>query len=488
MIPSAAFEARTGHALDGATSAAVGGATLESDGRLLRSLLAADLDGDDDEDALAIAVTPQDEQVEVALLHGHREAEQFSTRVLGRVLIPDCPTPEISAEANQPQADMLTGSATLGCESGPVTVLLVASGGRAPRLRERFAARGVSLDARFVDLDDDGHRDLEVVFGSGDERLPLALLDRPGGMGRDPAALQASLDALLERAEAGSASALTLFDAACGPDPRISVGGRFGLDCPRVQTRRADSVMATQLAQTDLVAAVLRMRDAAPDAVARFLAAIPHESPPWRRVADAPTANALTAILSFGNDHELSIFGARSTLDAATGQPLGGEPTAAVTSPDGLFIARGIAEDAVEIVSATVGTTAGYAVPERTLPLGSPPSEASWWLLGWAPQGVLVTDGVTRFVAGTRLLPLDANAPAPAPLRGGRISRDGDRWVTETAIGLLVHEGSAVTLVRPSGWDDAPGLPRDAAISADGRTLGVVKGDGVFLCLRTAAD
>lgn len=474
--PSAPFEARSGHPLEG-TSASVGNATLESEGRQLRALLAADFDRDDDEDALAIAVTPQDDQLEVALLYGHREAQQFATRVLGRVLISDCPSPEVRADASQPQPDMLTGSATLGCESGEVTVLLVASGGRAPRLRERFAARGVSLQPRFVDLDEDGHQDLEVVFGSGDDRLTLALLDRPGGMGRDATGLQTSLDALLERAEAGSASALALFDAACGPEPRISVGGRFGLDCPRGQTRRADSMAAVQLARTDLARAVLRMSSASPDAVTRFVAAVPHEEPTWRRVADAPTANALTAILSF-TDGTVSIFGA--TPDPM--QPL--PEVAPVTSPDGRFIARGIADDAVEIVSAAVGATAGYAVPERTLPLGLPPSGAAWWLLGWAPQGVLVTDGVTRFVAGTGVVPLAADAPAPAPLRGGRVTRDGERWVTETAIGLLVHDGSSVALVRPRGWDEVGGAPRDAAVSEDGRTVAVVKGDGVFVFAR----
>lgn len=467
--------------IEGESTVDVDGAELDVSPRKLHAVLQLDTDSDGDRDAIGLTVTrAEDGRAEVGLVLARRDAQAMSTRSIGRSLVDACDEPEIRAEIQRQSGHFMIGKAELSCEESSSTVFILASDEASPRLRERFVATDLTMTARFADLDADDHQDVEITLGAADRTTTLAFYNRPGGLGSDATAFGASLDALLTAIGEDDDSARELFDALCGPSARFGVGGRMGLECPQEQTERADTLRLTSLAVEDLAHAALRVPNSAS---AAFLSAARHQSPEWRRITRSPPTDDSFSL----RGGRLVLAGGRVAFDLESGEqiPLESPGAPPVTSPDGQVAAR-LSGERIELVDAGSAVLAGGAPISRQR-LGDAPSGLRWWLLGWAPQGLFVFDGDSRFVvprteSGALLAPIEVadDSPSPAPLTGARVSADGERWIVELPLGVLAYTAAGVELFHPVGWDDVSGDPSSAAMSEDGAWIAVAKGDGVF--------
>jgi hypothetical protein len=129
-----------------------------------------------------------------------------------------------------------------------------------------------------------------------------------------------------------------------------------------------------------------------------------------------------------------------------------------------------------------------------TLPEAERKNRGGFLVLGWAPQGVVAARGAQLFVVPLNLegkpsgeaRMLDPSTPVPAPLPLGAALPDGSVYVEATPFGVLVHQGQAVSLLRPDGYESAVSDPGEAALSPSGRKLVVLSGERVFLLNRSA--
>ena len=323
-----AFEGRAGESFPAGTRrVAIEGAPIELAEGEVRSVLAVDLDGDGDRDAMVVASAND----ALALWHSRRDGSTFApARSLASTapLAQGCSVSEVSTRTVSDEYAVAT--ITRACPDGLARTVWIVSLEAQPRLRESITvlpeagrAQGdVRIALRTGDADEDGHTDvlLDVsvipaaggagsapVAGAagaagtgtaspaaGAATVSIAWLDRPGGLARDTAEPETSLGALAQRAReslardpaaalAHARAALALHAALCreGGAPRIALGGSEGIACGASQgAGRAAAVATAALAKRGEVFEALAARERLGDPGFRVPAAD-------RRAADA---------------------------------------------------------------------------------------------------------------------------------------------------------------------------------------------------------
>lgn len=482
------------HALAGETSIELEGASFSAEGAQLHALYADDVDGDGDRDALVLGTRSVEPAAELLLIFGRREGSHIVTRVLATQRLPTCEAHSVEASFRDAGALERIASASVQCGEESVEVRFVVKVESTPRVRERLAVRGGQLALSFPDIDEDEHSDLRAQVTLFGRSTTLEWLDRAGGLARVEGEPEATLTAIR-----GEANAHDLARALCGPDASISVGGRWGLDCPDASTQgiRLDAALAR--AGDDLPRALHELASFSAEDRAEFFERLELPEVSWRSVEHVLPRTGATrhAALSFAD--------ARTLLDHTTNMtvPLGGLPTSPLMGAAPIR-APGNEEAGVRSVSArgsaheiNIGGANPFHSPtQRVLTLPTPPS-SEWIVLGWAPQGLLLFDGVQRFlatandagetpaaterpIAALSLRAIEAGDLLPAPFAGARTDASGDVWVAETPYGVLFGNGDEVTLWRPEGWDDELDCLA-VALGPSTQQVAVAREDGIFL-------
>jgi len=114
--------------------------------------------------------------------------------------------------------------------------------------------------------------------------------------------------------------------------------------------------------------------------------------------------------------------------------------------------------------------------------------------LGWAPQGLLLSRRDELWVVPLTDDARPAGAPfrvapgtlPPAPVNGPAIERDGTRYITVLAEGVVLHTlgpEPSLTLLRPPGWSEVSGdtSVRGLALAAGANAVVVQRGAAVYL-------
>lgn len=127
------------------------------------------------------------------------------------------------------------------------------------------------------------------------------------------------------------------------------------------------------------------------------------------------------------------------------------------------------------------------------LPSGLERDTGGFVVLGWAPQGVVAVRGREMHLVPLTLdatsagepMRLAEDAPAPAPLSGGRATTGAERYALGTPLGVVVAErGGTARLFRPAGFAASALRTADVAISPNGRKIALVHdGRAVVLTL-----
>jgi hypothetical protein len=429
----------------------------------------------------------------------------------------------------------------------------VISSGQRPRVRERFVLRArerdgreESLELRAEDRDGDGNADVlaSLALLAEGEHAPadvtLVFFDRPAGLARDPSEPEARISALAAEARAAlrrrpgrarglAARAIAVWEALCreAPRPRLEVGGQVGLPCGRssaagralsllVQAAvRSGDPIAAIAAYEALSSAGVQVRDAERDAARAALEGMQasssavHEGP----IALAPDERPpRLSVLGFLDEERLLVRGPGARvirLDEGTEQPAGaGEGALALADPGGRHRVVAVERrcEGTVIVVAALDPMADLGDVRRTVllaPRRAPPGapcpdltpalradDDGWYVLGWAPQGVLAARGTEL-----RLVPLDvegraAGPPvvigpreiAPLPVAPGHATSDVRFWAYATPYGIVVVDLGAerrTRFVRPQGWSPAEGTAIDVAVSPSGRRIAWISGGRV---------
>ncbi|MCB9598894.1 MAG: hypothetical protein H6722_21845 [Sandaracinus sp.] len=496
------FEPRRGETFpQGVASVSVEGLSVP-DAATTHALLVSDLDGDGDRDALLLRVDVARQVVGVSV--AIREGGAFRVRAPSPLPLEGCVVE--AASLTHATRSSFVAEARTRCTAEGVdesrTMRWILSNEAAPRVRLVTSTRGeTTLSFAFEDLDDDGHEDVRGTVGAAGRETTLRWLDRPGGLALDRAEPAASVRAAMADARE---QGLALARALClGDDATLRLGpGRWGLDCPE------ELLGAARIAQTDallragrLVEALAAM-DGGAVASAEALDAAARSGVTQTRLPFAyrgepsldVTHLALGFLVSEGAP-ELRVQGASIDRVGRDGQarPADAEPPLLRSGdepPWTVVRTRGNGCGAEASLALFLGGTLGGA-HEVTIaqPDGCEDEDARpWRIVGWAPQGLLAarlgerrvvpitTDGLP---AGDPVV-LDADAPWPAPARGGRVTPDGDTWILERPEGVLVFSGGRVELWRPEGWAQGP-APSAAAVSADGTEVAVLRGDAIWI-------
>ena len=530
--PSPPSDLPVSRELQGQPVVHVEGAPVELAGGQLFAVLTEDLDGDEDRDALAVGL---DANGELALLLARREGATFQSRALGSLAPADvvgaparCERDEVVIRFLSPtwahaQATLRCDTAvdgkgdpreSLGEEAFPITGhFFIEVGQGTPRLKERvMVARSLVLEPFLEDLDGDGHLDFRLhLTGPGALALDLPLQDRAAGLILDPEPafqmLAGELDeteraladdptAAAERTErVVSWSRLLCRDFEPATPVSFHVGDAAGLRCPA--TQRAEQLdLVARIRSGDLVGAIAALDPLAPEVRRRALAgdAMAAALAPLRaRVTTTDLGAGFEGDLVFRDDATLALLGeppVRLTLADGSRAPDPGVP--AIIDPQGHHSARlafhcdGVRLKVVDAfrpgaVLAETQVTA-EAAPEPCT--GQPTGPQRWRILGWAPQGILVGAPGARRLATTVVGPsfegtedLGLTTPAPAPLRGPRVTPTGDVWIIETPLGVLRYEGARAKLWWPEGWPTGE-RPEAVALSPDGSRIAVRTSDG----------
>lgn len=385
------------------------------------------------------------------------------------------------------------------------------------------------------DVDDDGREDirLAVRLGSAEPLATITWRDRTSGLSRDRAEPEASLMQMTveaagalrrdaPRARALAERVLSLHRALCREpgQPRLFVGESEGLQCGRSHASgKAAALVAATYAQAGEVFEAARAARAMTRQGRRVT---PADRAMLQRAYDhAPRPAGLTLTdlgevpgtgpLAFLDDDFVQAPGGR-VLAVAGAQAEGVSAPAArpgagrISDPNGRFeavrVGRGCGGYLIELRAADpVMHGTPRAVSLETSPaaacadartIETPEDDGGWVLLGWAPQGILVTrqDEV-------RVVPLDGDAepagPAhvlppgtrpPAPLRGAAVDRQGRAFVVATPEGLVLRglgPDTSTRFVRPEGWTDLEGPIRAVAIAPGRRAAALHRGTHVYV-------
>jgi hypothetical protein len=493
--------------------------------------LQLDLDGNDPPDALVVSADTQVVRLQAAYPRGL----DVIARHIDSFLLPShCVEP--AAEIRQLSASLVGVRIEHACETGKRTNFWLVTVEAQPRVRERItvlppndrSTAPIDLELRVEDRDADGYDDVVADVRIGETDIALAWLNRPGGFARDAsqpeAALReladsawASLDSDLPRARKRALAVVDAFVALCRESgaARIGLSGTHGLQCQQSPaTARAVSVaMTAAIRRGNFVRALELQRwwegaatEPTPEERELVQAA-------WRKAKASTTATwriigreGSPASLYFRDSDTLVVDGrSPRSIQLSTGSESRlseADIMPPVRDPDGRFAVRSVRMTCAGF-EAEVGPIRGkqtHRVPiERRsgnapckTPIDRPASVFEWAVLGWAPQGLVVSSGdLLRVVplnsfakpAGSPI-DLRTGSPLPAPIRGARITEDGSRYVIPHPEGIVVRDwrgGGAGLWLRPADWNAVPGELRSIAISPDGRSVAVQKGTEIRL-------
>ncbi len=509
----------------------VGEAALVLQSGYALGALPVDLDGSEPLDALVVSADPQAVRLQAAQARGlgvvAKEVDSF--------LVPGhCVDPK--AELRQLSSTLASVEVEHACETGRRTNVWLVTIEAQPRVRERItvlppnerSTQAIELDLRTEDRDADGYEDIVADVRIGDTELPFAWLDRPGGFARDPSqpeeALQSladeawtSLDRDLAGARKSALSVLDAFIALCRESgaARIGLSGTQGLQCQHsAAAARAVSVAIVAAIRGGSFVRALELqrwwessaaqptpeeRELVQTAWRRAKASTPAT---WRLIDTESSTAGLhfidsdTLVIDAGSPRKVEISTGQETRLSAT------EIVAPIRSPDGRFAVRSVRVTCAGFeaeLGPALGRQTHRALIQRrpgTIPCRTPIDRAAsafeWAVLGWAPQGLLAASGDMlrviplneRAKPAGRPIDLKPGSPLPAPIRGARITPDGSRYVIPHAEGIVVRDwrrGGTGSWLRPADWDAIPGELRSVAISPDGRSIALQKGNEVRL-------
>ena len=435
----------------------------------------------------------------------------------------------------------------------PLTSIWLLSLEATPRVHERIdlpapapGAAALHAQPRSLDADGDGHDDvaldltLEGVTPPAGDPVKVVWLDRPSGLVRDGREPDATLSVWARDAQSFAAKeparaiaqaelGVTLARALCRElgAPVIRVSGAAGVACGAM---KSSSVLVSTLvaahakrgALSQAFDAYRTLRDIEPPPDDRTLAqatsalaqirAVPGIR--LRRVSAVdPLRSPRIHLPSARFLSDASLYVRRAPpvlidLDANTETPATGSADSLVRDPSGRLIAtvieRSCEGHAVRIEHAPPPGSDYVSSPAVALASlssatpatscargGSRIDDGGFWLLGWAPQGLLAARGSEltlvplasdgRSLGAPRVLA--PGAPRPAPLPAGVATTDASRYVEPTPAGVLVYgPGSMqVALWRPDGYPAIAKGPLEAAISPTGRRVALVAAGSVYV-------
>lgn len=493
-IPDEADSVAITHPLGGETSVELEGATFTAEDALLHALYAYDVDGDGDRDALVLGTRPLETATELLLIFGRREGSHIVTRVLATQRLPNCEADSVEGAFRDAEGLERVASAAVQCGDEAVEVRFVVKVESTPRVRERLAVRDGQIALSFPDIDEDEHLDLRAEISLFGHSTTLEWLDRAGGLTRVAGEPESTLSAIR-----GQENAHALARALCGPDASVAVGGRWGLDCPEASTQgiRLDAAIAR--ASDDLPRALHELTSLSAEDRVEFFERLERPTMTWRRIDHVLPNTAATrhAALSFVDEQTLFDHSTHMVIPLNGGAPTPRVGPAPIQAPGGEVAAVRSVSSRGSIHEINIGSDAPFHSPtQRALSLPTPPA-SEWLVLGWAPQGLLLFDGVERFLATTTdsggsggsggrrvdalgLRTVETGDLLPAPFLGARTISSGEIWAAETPYGVLIGQGGEVTLWRPEGWDNEVSNLA-LALSPSGRRVALAREDGIFL-------
>jgi len=493
--------------------------------------LQIDLDGSEPLDSIAVSAELQEVQIQAAFERGLSVvAERIDS-----ILVPsDCKEP--TAEIRQLSPSLVSVRVDHACEAGTRTNVWLLTIEAQPRLRERITVlppneqslAPISLTLRAEDRDSDGYEDVVADVQIGEVQVPLAWLNRPGGFARDPSQPEATfrlladdawafLDSDLGGSEKRASGVLDAFIALCRESgaARIGLAGTQGIQCDQSEAaaravavamvaaiRRGSFVRALELQRWSNGSGMLASSEEQALVQNAWQKAKASARASWR-LLDKESA---TARIYFTDDDTLVVEGSAPKsidLDKGAVSRLSSTSTIAPTrSPNGRFSVRSVRLTCAGFeaeIGPVLGKQSHRVLIERragTIPCQSaidrPASVFEWAVIGWAPQGLVAASGDRL-----RIVPLDelakpagrpidlaVGSPLPAPIRGARITPNGERYVIPHQEGVVVRDwqkGGAGLWLRPMDWDAVPGALRALAISPDGRRIALQKGSEIRL-------
>jgi hypothetical protein len=493
--------------------------------------LQIDLDGSEPLDSIAVSAELQEVQIQAAFERGLSVvAERIDS-----ILVPiHCKEP--TAEIRQLSPSLVSVRVDHACEAGTRTNVWLLTIEAQPRVRERITVlppnekslAPISLTLRAEDRDSDGYEDVVADVQIGEVEVPLAWLNRPGGFARDPSQPEATfrlladdawafLDSDLAGSEKRASGVLDAFIALCRESgaARIGLAGTQGIQCEQSEAaaravavamvaaiRRGTFVRALELQRWWNGSGMLASSEEQALVQNAWQKAKASARASWR-LLDKESA---TARIYFTDDNTLVVEGSSPKsidLDNGAITRLSSTSTVAPTrSPNGRFSVRSVRLTCAGFeaeVGPVLGKQSHRVLIERragTIPCQSaidrPASVFEWAVIGWAPQGLVAASGdLLRIVPLNELAkpagrPIDlaVGSPLPAPIRGARITPNGERYVIPHQEGVVVRDwqkGGAGLWLRPMDWDAVPGALRALAISPDGRRIALQKGSEIRL-------
>ena len=524
----------------------------------VRALLAHDLDGDGDRDAMLLI---HDTAQRLRLVVSMREEDGYqpASDVTGFSAPGDASCTVRTAALSAIGRDKGVLRIALSCGDPPRELpesLTVLSLEAPPRVYERFEPRGdnenalLSLSVRGDDVDGDGHTNLllRVADLEGDSRaedsLELAWLDRASGLSRDmrePEATFAAWAGLAheqlakspERAISSAARVLFFERALCRERgaPALSVSGSPGIACGKsagaasaLSTALYAHARAKHVAEAIFAYSELAEREQLPrgkplERLMKALVGLPRREGvtlrqgPSAELAQRPQVHLPAA--RFLTETKLIVRRTQPVLydlDSAEEAPLSEAGDDPVRNPSGSLLVSEVERDACGGARLRIERAprpgapyvhgAPISTPSITGPLdapcagagGTPYNDSPFQVLGWAPQGVVVSHGrevivVPLDVQGMPASPpfvLPVGAPLPAPLPSGQSTADGSRYAELSPAGVLVFERGAETpeLWRPDGFSALALNAREVAISPSGHRAAVVVSGTVYVLTR----
>jgi hypothetical protein len=494
-------------------------------------VLRTDLDADQSTDAIVVSSEGQRVEVQAAFERGLG----VTAVPIDSFLVPeDCKEPKV--DLRQLSTSLVGVRVDHACDAGPRTNVWILTVERQPRVRERLtllppndvSKAPLALELSAEDRDADGYEDVVVMVTVGGIEVPLTWLNRPGGFARDTSEPEAALRVLADDAwgfldadpEGSSKRAhgvVEAFIALCRESgySRLGLAGTQGIQCG------ASSATSRALA-AEVIAAIRRGAFIRALELQRWwsVGSVPQTAEEqaavqqaWQRAKASARASwarldsqSATATLHFQDEDHVVVGGFAPKLIAiGTGEKralVPSETAPAARSPNGRLAVRDVRVTCVgyEAEVGPVGSKRTHrvaierrpgTVPCRT-PIDRPASIFEWAVLGWAPQGLVAsTRDRLRVVpldelgkAAGRPVDLAATSPLPAPVRGARITPDGNRYVIPHSEGIVVRDwqrGGSGLWLRPSDWDQVPGELRALAISPSGRRIALQKGNEIRL-------
>jgi hypothetical protein len=455
----------------------------------------------------------------------------------------------------------LTETCPEGTMAMPQPYVIVSVGGT-PSIRERFTliastregAERAQISFRAEDKDGDQNEDLLVDVQITPVDLPdaapltLTYFDRPSGLARDTHEPEATLlrlmaetrarahrnDAAFAAAAARRVAALHSTICRESGESRLRVGDAIGLVCGASAAAGSAGVTLVKIAAASNSArealtvaerlanpgyTLTRADRTALDAAMAQL----HSDEDVRLITGpsvsvvAPTEARLSALAFSADGRSILVRGTSPlTFDletqTASAADAGAEDIRIYDVSHTFSIAdihrncEGYALGIVRGDGLAVGAVADALIFPAPPPQGAacPLSRAlrqddgDFIVLGWAPQGVVVTRDDKTYVVpigenGQPLGPasqLAQGMPAPAPLTPGAVSANGHAYVTASSIGFFVTIAAPIArrlFLRPSEWSSLPGEVSAAAVSEDAMQVAFVKGGKLYVFTRQSA-